>query len=144
MDMLTFVEISDEGQSRGVWPIMRQLRVGLSEGDYIARLRSAQTGGYRLFSLNEDGRPVGLIGWRIINDLSSGKSLYVDDLIVDEAQRSRNFGHRLIQFARERAEAEQCDAIRLSSALRRVRAHAFYEREGFDKGGYSFKLTLRS
>ncbi len=140
--MLTFVEVTGDSQLQDVWPIMRQLRVGLSEEEYVARVAAARAGGYRLFSLNEAGQPVGLIGWRIVDDLASGRSLYVDDLIVDEAQRSRNFGHHFIQFARERAADERCEAIRLSSALRRVRAHAFYEREGFDKGGYSFKLTL--
>ena len=85
---------------------------------------------------------MGLIGWRVVNDLANGSCIYVDDLVVDKEQRSRNYGHLLMEFARRLGEEEGCDAIRLSSAIHRERAHAFYEREGFDKGGYSFKLEL--
>ena len=140
--MLKIVDCVVVDQLRLVWPVMCQLRNNLSEDEYLVRFSAALAEGYRLFGLMEDGEPLGLIGWRMVNDLASGRSLYVDDLIVDQRKRSRNHGQMLIGFARERARKENCDAIRLSSAIRRNRAHTFYEREGFDRAGYAFKMDL--
>ena len=142
--MMTFVECIEADQLRRVWPIMRQLRSNISEDEYLARIEGARAEGYRLFVLMEGDEPHGLIGWRLVNDLASGRSLYVDDLIVDERKRGRNHGQTLIGFARKSALDENCLAIRLSSAMRRKRAHAFYDREGFDRGGFAFKLNLAS
>jgi len=139
---MTFVECMGTHELLMAWPIVRQLRDALSENEYLARVAAARREGYQLFVLMQDELPVGAIGWRIVNDLASGKSLYVDDLVVDAAERSRSFGSALIGFARERARNENCDAIRLSSNLSRVRAHTFYEREGFDRRGYAFRLVL--
>ena len=121
---------------------MSQLRNHISEDQFLARVGAARSEGYRLFALEVDGRIVGAMGCRIVDDLASGRSLYVDDLVVDEAERSRNHGHALIAFARQHAEAENSDAIRLVSGFHRPRAHTFYEREGFDRNGYTFKLDL--
>lgn len=140
--MLTFVECAEADQLRWAWPVMRQLRNNLSEAEYLARIASARTEGYRLFALMADSKPLGLIGWRLVNDLASGRSLYVDDLIVDDSKRSRNHGQMLLGFAKERALEQNCVAIRLSSGIHRERAHAFYEREGFDRGGFAFKFNL--
>ena len=135
---MEFIECVESEQWLAAWPIMRQLRDDLTEGVYLARLAAARREGYRLFVLQIDGRIVGAIGWRIVNDLATGRSLYVDDLVVDGEVRSRGYGTYLIAFAKKRAVAERCNAIRLSSNRQRVRAHAFYERHGFDKRGYSF------
>jgi GNAT superfamily N-acetyltransferase len=139
---LDIVECVNSDDWRSAWRIIGQLRSGLSEAEYLSRLEAARPQGYRLFLLEQDGRQVGAIGWRIVNDLASGRSLYVDDLVVDESIRSQGHGHALIEFAREKAKAEGCNAIRLSSNLQRIRAHAFYEREGFDRRGYSFFADL--
>lgn len=136
------VECIEESQLRWAWPVMRQLRNNLSEDEYLGRIASARTEGYQLFALMEDSEPLGLIGWRLVNDLASGRSLYVDDLIVDDRKRSRNYGQRLIGFAKERALEQNCEAIRLWSGIQRVRAHALYQREGFDRAGFAFNFSL--
>ena len=135
---MDFIECVESEQWLAAWPVMRQLRDNLMEEVYLERVAAARREGYRLFVLEIEGRIVGAIGWRIVNDLATGRSLYVDDLVVDSDVRSHGYGKYLIAFAKKRSVAERCNAIRLSSNRQRVRAHAFYEREGFDKRGYSF------
>jgi ribosomal protein S18 acetylase RimI-like enzyme len=135
---MDFIECVESEQWLSAWPVLRQLRNDLMEEVYLARIAAARREGYRLFVLQIDGHIVGAVGWRIVNDLATGRSLYVDDLVVDSDMRSRGYGTHLLAFAKKRSVAERCNAIRLSSNCHRVRAHAFYERHGFDKRGYSF------
>ena len=48
----------------------------------------------------------------------------------------------LMTFAEELARSEACDAMRLTSAMFRQGAHAFYERIGFTRPGYVFKKEM--
>ncbi|MCC6734817.1 MAG: GNAT family N-acetyltransferase [Bauldia sp.] len=94
---------------QAVWPVMRQLRNMLSENQFLARVKAAQGEGYRLCAAIHDGRPVGAIGWRIVHDLASGRSLYIDDLVADEAARGTGVGRRLMEFARAEAVRQSCN-----------------------------------
>ena len=48
----------------------------------------------------------------------------------------------MMDFAVARARDKRCYKMVLSSNAKRERAHAFYERLGFERHGYSFRLTL--
>lgn len=133
--------VTDE-QSRAVWPVMRQLREGLTEEVFLDRFAAARKEGYRLFVATENGQPVGAIGWRLNNNLVFGPFLYVDDLVVDAAFRGRGVGRLLLDFARSEATLEGCAVLALTSGFQRTGAHAFYEREGMIRTGYTFNEVL--
>lgn len=139
---MAIIECNDAELLRKAWPVVSQLRDHISQDEFLSRATAAKQEGYRLFALEVGGRIVGAMGCRLVNDLASGRSFYIDDLVVDGAERSAGHGRALIQFAKERAAEAQCDAIRLTSNFQRVRAHAFYEREGFARTGYTFKFDL--
>lgn len=124
-ECVTAVELEE------VWPIMRQLRDRIKLEQYLVRVGDARKEGYRLFAARQDGRAVGLVGFRIVHDLASGRSLYVDDLIVDEGHRGQQVGQFLMACASDAAVRARCDAIRLASAVHRIGAHKFYEAAGF-------------
>jgi GNAT superfamily N-acetyltransferase len=123
---------------QAVWPVMRQLRNTLSEDGFLARVKAAQGEGYRLCAAIHDGRPVGAIGWRIVHDLASGRSLYIDDLVADEAARGMGVGRRLMEFARAEAVRQACNNLRLNSGFQRKGAHAFYTAIGLPQRGFAF------
>lgn len=140
---MTIAECNDAVSLVKAWPVIRQLRNHISKDEFLLRVRAASGGGYRLFALETDGEFVGLIGCRPVNDLAFGRSLYVDDLVVDSAARGLGHGKELIMFARQHAVAEDCDSIRLTSNFQRTAAHAFYDRQGFDRTGYTFNMVVR-
>lgn len=130
-------------QLRAVWPVIAQLREGLEPTAFEQRVIAAREEGYRLFAALQAGKVVGAIGFRLLHDLASGRSLYVDDLVVDEDERGQHVGRRLMAFVDQTASDEACAAIRLTSATHREGAHAFYHRIGFDRPGFVFKKTVR-
>ena len=67
---------------------------------------------------------------------------WIPDLIVAEGDRSRGAGAALLKRAEELAEERRCWAISLESANWRTRAHAFYEREGWEDTAHAFVKVL--
>jgi len=56
----------------------------------------------------------------------------VNGLIVDEGQRSKGAGARLLEAAEDWARNKKCVSVSVRSNVIRERAHAFYERHGYE------------
>ena len=54
-------------------------------------------------------------------------------LVVDESRRGEGIGPRLLRAAEDWARARGCAVLRVRSNVVRERAHAFYEREGYER-----------
>lgn len=57
-------------------------------------------------------------------------------------QRSGGIGARLLGFAEEKARCRGAAVMELTSSMRRVDAHRFYERHGYGKTHFGFKKKL--
>lgn len=123
------------------FPVMRQLRPQLIHDDFTARVRRQMSAGYRLVSLSEAGVVRAVAGYRISENLAWGRFLYVDDLVTDESRRSRGHGRALLAWLHDEARRQGCVQLHLDSGKRRVDAHRFYLREGFDDAGLHFAKT---
>lgn len=66
----------------------------------------------------------------------------IEELIVSSKYRSNGIGKNLLENAIEYAKNNKCDVIELTSGFSRERAHKFYEKNGFKKGSYKFKMDL--
>jgi ribosomal protein S18 acetylase RimI-like enzyme len=113
------------------FPLMRQLRPHLASAeDFLARVRRQASEGYRLLVAWEDGTPVALGGYRIVEMLVRGRFLYVDDLVTTEAARGRGLGALVLRALAGEARAAGLPALVLDTAADNTSAHRFYEREG--------------
>jgi GNAT superfamily N-acetyltransferase len=131
-----------EAEIRGCFPVMRQLRTHLRETDFVDTIRRQQTGGYLLAYLESDGSVRAVAGYRFIDNLYSGRLLYVDDLSTDEAVRSRGHGGRLFDWLVERAREEGCNTLELDSGVQRFDAHRFYLTRRMEIASHHFRLKL--
>lgn len=68
-------------------------------------------------------------------------SCIVEDVVVTRAKQGAGVGKQMMRFAMERCASRDCYKLVLSSHVNRISAHAFYERLGFRKHGYSFLIT---
>ena len=71
-------------------------------------------------------------------------SLEVGGLVVDKAHRSKGIGRLLMQKAEDIAKEWNIPFIRLTSNIKRVKAHKFYRELGYDqpKTSHYFIKTL--
>ncbi|HEY2038473.1 MAG TPA: GNAT family N-acetyltransferase [Edaphobacter sp.] len=124
------------------FPVMQQLRPKLGSSGFIDRVELQQREGYHLVYLEHEGVVASLAGFRVMNVLWSGKTLYVDDLVTDAAMRSRGFGEELIAWLIALARKEGCATFSLDSGTQREQAHAFYFRKGLRITDFHFQMQL--
>ena len=143
----TSVEIKELATSEeiaGAFPVMKELRPHLTPQTYEELLTAMQPEGYRLFAALEGDQIVALAGVAFHTNLYYGSYLWVYELITTEASRSRGHGVALMDHLEAMARDRGCDTIALSSGLKRVDAHRFYEdKVGFEKNSYAFTKPLK-
>ncbi|HSH72511.1 MAG TPA: GNAT family N-acetyltransferase [Methylophilaceae bacterium] len=122
-------------------PVHRQLRPQLP-ADYAGRMREIFASGARLLIAIESEQVLGVALWRLIENTAEGQRLYVDDLVTDEAQRSKGIGKLLLQRLEQQAQDSGCSALTLDSGVQRASAHHFYFREGMHITSFCFKKKL--
>ncbi len=107
--------------------VMRELRTHITtRQEFIERVQRQQKEGYRLAFLEADGEVRAATGYRIFDLLFSGRTLYLDDLVTREGDRSRGFGGQLFDWLVAEARREKCQAFTLDSGVHRFAAHRFY------------------
>ena len=135
-------ELRSKTELAASYEVMRELRTHLSQEGYLARLEQMRPRGYRLLAVKVSDEIVALAGITFDLNLYWGRHLFVYDLVTAEAHRSKGYGERLLNHIYELATEEDCENVALSSGFAREGAHRFYEREGFERTGYTFVKRL--
>ena len=135
--------VSDDA-IRACFPVMQQLRPHLTDAEeFLTRVRRQQAvADWRLVYAEHNGQVAACAGFRVHEWLVSGKVLYVDDLVTDEAHRSLGLGKALLDWLKALAKTEGCPQLHLDSGTHRKRAHAFYFREGLLINDFHFSCPL--
>lgn len=138
------VKVADtDAEIRACFAVMRELRTHLREEDFVARIRRQQQGGYRLAYIDEGNAVRAVSGFRLLENLASGRVLYVDDLVTLGAERSKGWGAILLDWLIGHARANDCDTLELDSGVQRFGAHRFYLRQRMDIVSHHFRIHLR-
>jgi GNAT superfamily N-acetyltransferase len=124
--------------------VMRELRPHIKAIDFTARVLKQQREGYQLALLEQDGGVRSVAGFRIFDLLFSGRTLYIDDLVTHDSDRSRGFGAALFDWLVEHAKENGCDYLTLDSGVQRFAAHRFYLNRGMEISSHHFQLKLTS
>ncbi len=123
--------------------VMLQLRTHIAPDRFVPLIQSLRaTQSYRLALLEEDGVVRAVAGFRELDMLSRGHYVYVDDLVTDEAYRSRGHGKALLDWVCWHARELGCSRVDLDSGPERERAHAFYERCGMQLASLHFAIEI--
>ena len=115
----------------------RQLRPAL-EADYPAQIERLIPEGARLAQLVDGGEVRAIALWRVFETTYCGRRLEIEDLVSDEAHRSKGYGAALIRWLEAQAAALGCPTTTLISGTHRTRAHRFYFRQGYAITAFHF------
>ncbi len=94
---------------------MHDLRPHLELEPFVAQVARQMAEGYRLAFLEDAGAVQACAGFRFLEHLSFGRTLYVDDLVTSLSARSRGFGHELIEWLKAQARSANCAQLHLDS-----------------------------
>ncbi|NJN88163.1 MAG: GNAT family N-acetyltransferase [Leptolyngbyaceae cyanobacterium SL_7_1] len=126
------------------FPVVVQLRPHLQQDTFVDRVQRQMQEGYQLAFIQAQAEVVAIAGFRMIENLSWGKILYVDDLVVSEQARSQGYGEQLLQWLMEYGKQQQCEQLHLDSGVQRFAAHRFYFRQRLTINSYHFAVQLAS
>ncbi|WP_088348621.1 MULTISPECIES: GNAT family N-acetyltransferase [Rhodomicrobium] len=96
---------------------------------YVAESGAAIVGAYTLLIMHN----LGHLG---------APSAIVEGVVVDPAAQGQGVGGAMMRHAMDEARGGGCYKLVLSSNIKRVRAHEFYDKLGFERHGISFTVRL--
>lgn len=124
-------------------PVLRELRPHLDdEPAFIKRVQRQQRHGYRLAALEVGGQVRAVVGFRISESLARGRHIYVDDLVVSAADRSKGGGRRLFEWLVVEARNNSCTQLHLDSEVKHHDTHRFFLARKMEITSHHFVLTL--
>ncbi len=96
------------------------------------------------YILWENNNPLGFISVVINYQLHhADKVATIEELVINRKYQSNNYGTMLLNYGVQLAKDQKCDVIELTSNFTRENAHKFYEKNGFKKTSYKFKLNIQ-
>lgn len=123
--------------------VMRELRTVLTGAEeFVERVTRQQHEGYRLAFVEAENEVRALAGFRVSENLYSGRFLYVDDLVTRAADRSRGFAQMLFKWLIAEGRALGCGQLHLDSGVQRFGAHRFYLAQRMAITCHHFALDL--
>jgi GNAT superfamily N-acetyltransferase len=125
------------------FPVMRQLRTHLVEAQFVETVHRMHAIGFQIAMRTHEDRVMAVAGFRIIENLHTGRILYVDDFVTDETARSAGHGKALLRWLMDYGRDHRCLAFELDSGTHRHGAHKFYLREGMHIADFHFRLSLK-
>ncbi|HBF30696.1 GNAT family N-acetyltransferase [Rhizobium sp.] len=98
-----------------------------------------------LYVAEQNGEVVGTFQ-TVLTTTMTGRG--ASSLIIEAVQtradcRGRGIGAQMIAFCLEKAKEQGCRQVQLTSNAARLDAHRFYERLGFQKSHFGFKIKLK-
>ncbi len=119
----------------------RKLNAATMAADYE---RMSKNDDYRTFVAVLDNKAVGFI--TTVQVLAVGLPagyLKINGLAVKGEYQGKGIGTKLLQYVETMAYEKELSYILLSSGVKRIKAHAFYEHNNYDKDSFCFDKVLK-
>lgn len=139
-------EVQTREEIAATYSVIKQIYENLDQETYVDDVLNMMQRGYKLAAVSEDenvenGRCVGLIGIRIIRKLQHGKSIEIEDFMIDRGKRGIGVGKMLIRWVEWQATTFSCKNIIGSLETKRQESQKIFSREKFLIEGLFFKKT---
>ena len=99
---------------------------------------------YKVFVAEQDSRAVGTYALLIMDNLAhkGARSAVVEAVAVRPSCQGQGIGKAMMRHAMDVCRQNGCYKVALSSNQKREDAHRFYEKLGFERHGFSFRIEL--
>lgn len=136
-------EIQSREEISETLSILTQIYENLNSETYVDDVLNMMQRGYKMAAVFEDsnienGRCIGVVGVRIIRKLQYGKTIEIEDFMIDRKKRGIGVGKMLIRWVEWQAANFGCEAILGSLLTKRKESQAIFMREKFVLEGFWF------
>jgi len=135
-----------ETDIRRCLPAMLALRPHLTEEQALSQIQlQQQEDRFQLAFVDTGEAAPAVAGYRMLNFLHSGRTLYIDDLSTLPEARGKGYAGALLDFVIEQARQAGCQVVTLDSGHNPARydAHRLYLKKRFNIVSHHFRLDLQ-
>ncbi|MDA9573411.1 GNAT family N-acetyltransferase [Rickettsiales bacterium] len=136
-------EINSREDIEKSYKILSQIYDNLNNETYVDDVLNMMQRGYKMAHVIEDedidnGRSIGVIGVRITRKLMTGKTLEIEDFMIDRKKRGIGVGKMLLRWAEWQAAVFKCQNITSVLESKREESQRIFSREGLNIQGVLF------
>ena len=123
--------------------LIRELGYEATEAEVRKRLAALRKRGEPPLVADRDG-VIGCLTWHVRIMLHRPRPVgRISMMVVTERARGGGVGAALLEAAEARLHALGCGLVEVTSNMKRMRAHAFYERRGYERTSYRFAKLIQ-
>lgn len=123
-------------------PALLELRPHLTPTRLRTMLPQLFVEGYEAIYVGDDKLAYSVAGFRTLNFLFSGKTLYIDDLATHSAHRKKGYAALLMDYLKKYAKENGYDNLSLDSGFQRKDAHRLYLNCGLEVASLHFSREV--
>ena len=126
-----------------VIPALLELRPHRSADELRTMLIEQINNGFQIVFVGDDAMAFAVGGFRTLDMLFSGKTLYVDDLVTHSMHRRKGYAGMLMKWMIQYAKDNGYDHLSLDSGHHRKDAHRLYLNHGLDITAHHFGKNVK-
>lgn len=97
---------------------------------------------YKCFGIFDKGVLIGLTSCWYTVRYYSGAQIEIDNVVIDEAYRSKGIGKIFLDYITDWAKKNDCETIELNTYVANHRSHKFYFEQGYKILGFHFQKQI--
>ncbi len=132
------VHIATEEDIDKLIPVINELRKHRTKSELREMLTSQMQDRFEVIYIGNEEEVFAMAGFRTMEVVFSGKTLYVDDLITLPGHRQKGYGGTLLRWMIQYAKDHGYDHFSLDSGHERKAAHRLYLKHGLEEIGAHF------
>lgn len=137
-------EIESREEISATLDVLSQIYDNLDHETFVNDVLNMMERGYKMAAVFEDpsienGRCIGTVGIRITHKLHYGKTIEIEDFMIDRKKRNIGVGKILIRWVEWQAAIFSCHSIIGNLETKRLESQRIFSREKFVIDGFSFK-----
>lgn len=124
-------------------PTLQELRPHRSADELRSMLINQLENGFQVVFIGDENLAYAVGGFRTLDVLFSGKTLYVDDLVTHSMHRKKGYAGMLLKWMIQYAKENGYDHFSLDSGHQRKDAHRLYLNHGLDITAHHFGKDVK-
>lgn len=124
-------------------PTLLELRPHRSADELRKMLIAQMENGFQIVCIGDESLAFAVGGFRTLDVLFSGKTLYVDDLVTHSMHRKKGYAGMLLKWMIQFAKENGYDHFSLDSGHQRKDAHRLYLNHGLDITAHHFGKDVK-
>lgn len=125
------------------FPILKQIYQTLDHDTYVDHVMNMMHEGYKMAAVFEDNHKcIGVLGMRLIRRINLGKTIEIEDFMIDRQRRGVGVGKMLLKWTDWQAMNLGCENIICDLQTKRRESQAIFCREKYLIDGFSFRKEI--